>query len=552
MKASNFSNILASSSARFRDVQCKDSGQFLLTDRACATSARLLGLEDDVYTYKSWGPRFSPKVWQAYGSPCAITLSARDPIHGTDSFTLSAIEYISRYVVRTCAQRGFRFGGAINVGTQDRFIVSVDASPPQAPIGVASTGASSLIEPQTSSTAGEGLPSKLLMRRKHTTIPGYLGLSAEYPMGQRSLLNKTMFVECGRRSDVPPVHTGTCSVALRALEVDVQLWGSESQPWRATGVHKIKMRWDDAPSRVNPCYIVLRGGYDAVSRDRFSYTDILQRVQEILEVCASRGGRATVGNKRMFQVIISRDPQLISPNDNFPATSISMALEPTSSTTSLLSVPTVVEDEIGLMKAASMLTLNSNQLALSSLCDPANATGEAGPRLDFSSCAGSLALLTSASSNSGLLKFGPHFATRAWHENGSRCAIFLISSDDSSESSFSMRDVADSANEVLSNCGGDGQGGVARVGATSSGFFVGITTGPSDSSGPLGSTNLTEPILAAGISILSSSATVSTQSSGPIASEMSLPILPNGGLNVISTATVIIPESSSATSLAPV
>ena len=556
-KSTNMSNSSVSLPALaltdpLRGVQCKESGSGHISNRACAASVQLIRMEEEFFTYKQWGPPFRTMIWQARGSLCTITLSAQDPIHGTDSFNLSAIRYMSENIVRICAHSGLGYGGTGQVGTHSRFTVFVDGLPSSAPINVATSQGSSSVELQRSSNVSERLPSGSVARRKPRILPRHSGSSAGAFMERRRLLNKTMNVDCVRQPGLPPVDVNSCRTALQALEDDVHRWGSQRSTWRVNGVLRLKKRWNGSPSSPYPCNIALRGGFKGTSIDRLSYADILNAVRKILEVCGASGGRATVGEERSFQAVISRDPRLgFADDDDSSVLSTSLSSQMTSSSSELLPVPTAVENDIRIIKAASMLTFNSNQLTLGFICNSAAAADADAPRLDSSSCAASLALVASIPASSGTQQLGPRFQTRSWQEPGSQCAIFLLSSDESNESKFSMQDVADSATDILLHCGRNGLGGVARVGGASSGFFVGVAAGPAVSSGPLGSINLTAPNLGIGINALSSSASVSTPSSGPIVSGVNIPILPGGGLNVISTAPAIVRTSDSASASAP-
>lgn len=115
-----------------RGVQCRQPGQTHLISSQCALSARLIPLERDYRTYRRRGPCYVPRTWLARGTGCAITLRAQDPIDGTDTFTLSAVYNRATEVLSHCEKSGF--GGTIQVGTRNRFIVSVEASTSGTPV----------------------------------------------------------------------------------------------------------------------------------------------------------------------------------------------------------------------------------------------------------------------------------------------------------------------------------------------------------------------------------------------------------------------------------
>ena len=478
-------------------IECKELGQARVTSADCTSSLELIK-EEDIYSYRKWGPHFQPRSWQARRSHCAITLQAQDSIHGTDWFALSAALHMSKEILKTCAMPGY--GGIARLGTHHQFILAIDGSTTSTQVSVANADSNLTSELTERADFENDLSIKNKVKRKRVKLAPPEDRKAQMSLLQRTSLKKTPGLECDRRPNTHPVSAVNCNVAIDAVKQEITHWGTERQLWSARGALQSVAIWRGPSPAQHPCFIELRSGHQKYTVDKVSYADVLDGARRILETCGSRGGSAEIGARHFFQAVISRntwssEPQpslghLSNSMENASATvsSSSTPSNPTASPLTPTTVPSVVEQSVGIMKASSMLTMNSNQLTLRYMCHhPSSGEGTI-PRLDSASCAKSLLMLTSEFPVNETQQHGPDFVPRFWHAPGTECLLVLLAAATIDTSQFSGKDIVNAVDEVLTKC--NGTGGVARVAEASGGFFVGVSPWEMQS-GPIGSVDLT-------------------------------------------------------------
>ena len=516
-----------------KDEECYTAYQSgdRIVESDCRQSIQVLYNASGVDATRIWGLDHPWDHWQAYGSECGVYLRPIIPYKTKNYFSLREVADNANYIVGRCNRIGY--GGYARMMNR-QFIVEVRASKLYTLTGGSRSSNTSLQEPVR--------PPLSSVSSSATNLTDLVGL---VDADSAILLNKTENLECRGIPSTYPVNENTCSMPLIGLERLSRQWGSEPQTWTVRGSFKLIRAWATPPRAQKPCVVALRGGYREESQDTFTYAEILEKTKLVLEVCNGTAGKATIGGNRIFQLVVSRDVWIHSDNGGgvnhapeLPETRIStsttLTVTPTSSNTA--TVPTDVEQKISVMKKASSLTLTSDQLALNYLC--ISKSGETSDEnLSAPTCSASLKLLSASLNGPSAQPFGPNFQPRSWQAPGSQCAIYLLASEAVDASTFSMPDVTNAAQTVLSKCGEVGKGGIARVGGTSSGFFVGVVAPSEASSEIIVSTTNQVPAGRGQIPAGSSASLLSINTGSPV--------LPDGDLNIVTT----LPPPSVAQSL---